>query len=345
MGLDQALADLAPFGASLANGLTNHAPMVAEALEALGRDAEIQPWVTSELPRIRERPDPHVPIDSDRWQDGLGDPQRFTDWSHFFHEALQEGEWTDVLDRWAARLAPGFATAAAHSVIRVGHAARALGRKRNDARIGELADGLAAWTTYYIELPTASGEQLGLSPTDALARVELVDPSDRSPQGSITAALGQLANYPGFANVVDWVDIAQTDIEDIAQVFARLFLQSAHTALGAIVFTHAITGLAAARNIRPYVGDSTGQRLVQSAWHTGCALHAVYSENVYENAERQEEPANSETIASAAIEHGDEHVIKLAEACIAFHAARQDPHFPLAAARCRELIPARETTR
>ena len=43
--LDEALARLAFGGADLENGMTNHAPMVVEALCALGRPDAVLPWV------------------------------------------------------------------------------------------------------------------------------------------------------------------------------------------------------------------------------------------------------------------------------------------------------------
>jgi len=43
--LDDALETLAPYGTELRNGNNNHAPMVAEALCAMGRPDAVMPWV------------------------------------------------------------------------------------------------------------------------------------------------------------------------------------------------------------------------------------------------------------------------------------------------------------
>ena len=43
--LDNALDTLARYGPDLANGNFNHAPMVAEALCALGRPEAVMPWI------------------------------------------------------------------------------------------------------------------------------------------------------------------------------------------------------------------------------------------------------------------------------------------------------------
>ena len=45
--LDEALELLAPYGIELKNGNSNHAPMVAEALCALGRPDAVMPWVAA----------------------------------------------------------------------------------------------------------------------------------------------------------------------------------------------------------------------------------------------------------------------------------------------------------
>ena len=49
--LDEALETVAPYGIELRNGNSNHAPMVAEALCAMGRPDVVMPWVA----RYRER--------------------------------------------------------------------------------------------------------------------------------------------------------------------------------------------------------------------------------------------------------------------------------------------------
>src|SRR5438105_8998171 len=124
--LDGALDQLSGYGPGLANGNFNHAPMVAEALCALGRPDAVLPW----LGRYRERmlPSPAIgePIRADQWRDELGQRDRFAAWRAFFDEALRDAPWPAVLDRWVGRLAPGFAAAATHGAIRVGHAVRAL---------------------------------------------------------------------------------------------------------------------------------------------------------------------------------------------------------------------------
>src|SRR5260370_27652217 len=61
--LDDALDSLSGYGNALANGNFNHAPMVAEALCALGRPEAVMPWLERYRPRLvpRGAPDGRVP--------------------------------------------------------------------------------------------------------------------------------------------------------------------------------------------------------------------------------------------------------------------------------------------
>ncbi len=126
VSLDDALEMLAPYGIELKNGNSNHAPMVAEALCALGRPDAVMPWITRYRERMVPRPLAGGRLRREDWRSALGERVRFADWSAFFSEELHEAPWREVLDRWMGRLAPGFCAAATHGVIRVGHAARSL---------------------------------------------------------------------------------------------------------------------------------------------------------------------------------------------------------------------------
>ena len=153
--LDEALEILAPFGIELKNGNSNHGPMVAEALCAMGRPDAVAPWIARYRQRMLPRPEARARIRREDWPGALGDRGRFADWSAFFAEEMQEAPWREALDRWVERLAPGFCAAATHGVIRVGHAVRSLTAEETPHRLRELADALASWAATYQELPTS----------------------------------------------------------------------------------------------------------------------------------------------------------------------------------------------
>jgi hypothetical protein len=147
--LDEALEALAGCDIALKNGNSNHAPMVAEALCAMGRPQAVMPWIARYKERLLPRPAAGDPIRAETWRSALGQRERFADWAEFFGEELRQAPWPEVLDRWMGRLGPGFCAAATHGVIRVGHVVRSLSVRETPLRTGELGDALASWAATY----------------------------------------------------------------------------------------------------------------------------------------------------------------------------------------------------
>ena len=169
-----------------------------------------------------------------------------------------------------------------------------------------------------------------------------------------------LDEEPGFAPAVAALD-RQRSVDrvtfDIASAFAAMILAQARSPLLAIVFTHALTGVAAARRLGHQVGQETAMRLVAHAWQFGCALYAAYASEATERddapnssarsgetgspirgvARRQSERLRS--LADSAVSHGDEHVIKLTETCLDFFAATGEQLFLDVAVSAAEVIP------
>jgi hypothetical protein len=156
--MDAALAYLSDYGPDLSNGFTNHAPMVTEALAAMGRADAVMPWLTKNWP-LRDLMMPRLSatdgISADGWQDALGN-DRPLDWAAFFEKELARARWQDVVAKWTARLAPGVESGAAHGVIRVGHAVRSLAQDETPLRLRELADAFGYWASCYETLPDSS---------------------------------------------------------------------------------------------------------------------------------------------------------------------------------------------
>src|SRR6266542_4493271 len=188
--MDEALDMLSGFGPDLQNGMTSHAPMAAEALCALGRPEAVLPWMARYNRGMLPRPARGERIAEDNWRAALAQGHRCADWNAFLAEQLQDDPWRVVLERWVARLAPGISAAAAHGVIRVGHAVRSLAKRETPLRIGELADALGYWAAHYQELPTQSARSNGhLRPAAAIAHVPVMAPDRRVFHGSIVSSL------------------------------------------------------------------------------------------------------------------------------------------------------------
>jgi hypothetical protein len=339
--LDDALAAIAPFGIELGNGNTNHAPMVAEALCALGRPDAVMPWIARYRGRMLPRPTANGRIDSHDWRAALGRRDRFADWAQFFDRELAAGDWRDILDRWVGRLTPGFCAAATHGVIRVGHAVRGIAERGTPWRRRELADALAAWAATWQELPTGVDAAAGgMSPRTAILDVPLVPPGRRRP-GNITAGLAVLREFPDFAPVIAMLDVSgplAPLVAELSEVFAWVYLANARNIPTVIVFIHAITSHAALGNLVPYLSEGTARRLARYAWQSGCALYACYGGGrpLVTNTAASEE--DEEALVDRAIATGDEHAIKFTEACLARHAQCPSPVFLAAARHAVEML-------
>jgi hypothetical protein len=339
--LDRLLHRLEPFASELASGLTSHAPMVVEALWNLGRIDAAGPWLERYRAALLPRSAAAPPLPENEWRDALGDPAREAAWFARFEADIAARGWEEALARWTERLAPGFAAAAAHGIIRTAHAARSLSRAETAARRTELAAGLALWASSWQALPGDPVARTGsLGARDALYAVPLVPASERRNAGAITDALGVLEGRAEFAAALAGLAPAENPGQlalDLARAFAEHFVEQVRTPLHAIVFTHAITGVQAARCLVHWLPGPQSAALVAYAWQTGAALRACYAEP------DPRRPAVAiptvEALVEAAVAHGDEHVIKLADAAVDLHAATADPVFLAAAARARQVIP------
>jgi hypothetical protein len=341
--MDEALSMLSACGPDLTNGLTNHGPMAAEALCALGRPDAVVPWVERYRAGIAPWPPAGERIARGDWRRALGEPRRATDWRAFFAEELAAGPWREVLDRWVGRLAPGFCASATHGVIRVGHAVRALTEAETAARVRELGDALASWTSTYQTLPARphAGE-VTMGPHAALAAVAVVPPERRRFTGTITSSLEALGDEPDFAPVIGLLDVggdAAALVSALTDAFARVYLANTHDLLTAIVFVHGVTSIAALGNMLPHVGAATGRTALRYAWQTACALYVTFGSRPAPPGAIEPPREDAGTLVDLAIANGDEHAIKFTEACLRHHALAPSPVYLAAARHALDVLP------
>ncbi len=343
--LDGALDRLAGYGPGLANGNFSHAPMVAEALCALGRPEAVMPWIERYQERIAAPtsdfgPSAGAPIRPAEWREVLGQRDRFAAWSALFADELRDRAWREVLDLWAGRLAPGVSAAATHGVIRVGHAVRALTVGESPQRLRELADALASWATSYSELPTGDLANGRLTPREAIARVPIMPPELRRP-GNITAALAGLGDFPEFAPAIGLVDL-DGDIDgllaQLTELFARVYLANVSNSLTAIVFVHGVTSLTALGHIAPHVREPTARVLLRYGWQAGCGLYACFGNGTGFVTEVAAEDEDAQSLVDRALTHGGEHVIKFTEACLFRDALDSSAAYPAAVVNALSAI-------
>ena len=334
--IDEALALLANSGPEFSYGrlrLSNHGPMGAEALLALGRGEEVVPWVERYKRRLEGAPEARNPISSDDWREALGDVRRVGDWAAFFARELAGAPWPQVLESWTRRLAPGIVAAAAHGVIRTAHAVRSLGEQETPARLHELAEGLAYWAATYTLLPgTPSAPSRGLRPAQALREIETLPPDQQRDFGTITSVLRKLDSLPSFAAAIDLVDVG-TDPSDflsnMTETFAGVYL--ANAANGQVIgLIHAVTGPSAVRLLAPHLSPETTALALRYGWQAAAGLYAAMAQ---QPAPATVAPADGDAqdIIERAVATDDEHAIKFTEACLREHALNPQPVYLAAA--------------
>jgi hypothetical protein len=341
--LDSALDALAAFGPDLQNGLTNHAPMAAEALCALSRPASVPAWIERYHSGLAPRPPAIGRIRRADWASALGRVERTSDWENFFAVELDEAPWRDVVRRWTGTLAPAHCASAAHGVIRTGHAVRALLDRESPARLRELACGLGYWAANFQKLPRAAGgDGPRLSATLAIEAVPIVPPEDRRFTGTIVSSLEALDGFAAFAPVIDRLDVSRAldeVLSDLTETFAHVYLANARDVLGSIVFLHAVTGAAAVRTLLPLLDPTDARDLVRFAWQTGAGLYAAFGSRPTAPFDTESPLLSEPVLVDRAIANGDEHAIKFAEACLREHALRPSAAFLAAASHAIDLLP------
>ena len=340
--LDEGLSRLAATGPEYRGGLSNHGPMAAEALVRLGRADAVEHWLDGYLRKLDEPPRPADRISDATWRDALGRANRVADWEVYLRAQLAEAPWRDVLVRWWPRLLPGVAAAATHGIIRTSHAARSLAAAAPGADAGqrqdELARALAYWAASYVEIPGAARPQGELDLPAAIGALPLLDEPD--PGGLITArlrdGLPRLTGFgPALAALRPPVD-AERDLSRLASEFTGIFLTHGRTK--PIDFLHAVTAPVAAYSTLPLLPAELARPTYDALWHVTAALFASYAGVVTPEPLPSASPPAREDLADRAVASGDEHAIKLTEACLRLHAQAPDPVFLHAAARASALL-------
>lgn len=339
--MDAALEFLAPYGPDLRNGLTSHGPMAVEALAALGRANAVMPWLERYKKGLLPRPAPCERIDPTRWRDLLGHVDREADWEELFAAELTRGPWREVLATWTGRLAPGICANATHGVIRTGHAVRSLEHAMTPARLRELGDGLASWAANHQTLPTGDVRSGTLPPRAAIERVGRVPMAERTFTGTIVSSLAGLAGQPAFADAISLLDVRPAPaqvLSELTETFARVYLANAHDTLTTIVFVHGITSLAALRTLLRYLSPDAARTATQYAWQASAALYAAFGTAPAKAGDVELPRESVETLVDRAVANGDEHAIKLTEACLREHAIAPSPSYLAAARHAIELL-------
>ena len=339
--IDETLDLLSFAGAELVNGNSNHGPMAAEALFALGRADAVLPWVDAYRSRLVYRPEPSLAIAPSEWRETLGERDRLGDWIALFERELAENSWNEVVRAWVPRLAPGLMAAATHGLIRTAHAVRSLSLEETPQRLDELAQGLGYWAALYYPLPGSPSSFSGDNePQTALVHVRRLHDSSSDLSGSITAQIKGLGDHPEFASAIDLTgpggDVSPF-ISQLTETFAGLYLASNKDL---IAFVHTVTAPSALRLLAPYLHAQDAQLAARYAWQACAAVYAWYAAAPPQG---YVEPGTApiedhDELIDRAVAAGGAHTIKFTEACLREYAINPCPVYLAAAWDATERV-------
>ncbi len=330
---DEALERFHETGPEREGWLSNHGPMVAEALTRLGRGDQVHSWSDRYLARLEDVPRGIEPIRAEAWRDPLGDPLRTGDWITFFLQQVEQHPWQDLLVQWWPRLLPGIAAGATHGVIRVGHAVRALRVLETEPRRQELAHALAYWAARWQPIPVvhSTGER------DASAAVAAV-PQVVQQEFGIRSRIAQLPDTAGWAGAVASLSppAADSAVPDALDelVDAVLAHYASHAHGNPTMLVHAATAPNAVAQTLPSLPQSLWRQSFETAWSATAAVLAAYSPT---DKRAMPAPGTSADVLERALQHAGEHVIKLADTALLAHERSSDPRALSAVAAAIEL--------
>ena len=341
--IDQALDILRDTAPEYGKGFSNHAPMAAEALLALGREDAIISWVEKYKRRLPAFPAGREIIERNRWQEALGDIRRFADWALFFEEELNAEPWGSVLSAWVPRLLPGMVGAAFHGIIRTGHAVRNLSSEATEQRLRELAAGLAYWASRYQTLPgSITGRPTGLKPTEALSLVERLPSDKRVWHGLIFEKVRGVLEFDPFRDVINLVDTS-IDIDyffsDLFEAAARVYLANGRDKGSIITFIHTMTGPGAVQLLTPYLSPETVRAALRYCWQASAGIYAAIGMAIDHNPyEAADDRTGINELVDLAVATGDEHAFKFMEVCLRAYKLEPKPLYLVAARHATEHL-------
>jgi hypothetical protein len=148
-----------------------------------------------------------------------------------------------------------------------------------------------------------------------------------------------LADQPGFAAAVGALrgptDVS-ADLAALAGEFARVFLVYGRTR--PIALLHSVTAPVAARSVLPLLPAEAARPTYDALWQVGAALYVVYAGGTTPESLPVGPSPSADELADRAVATGDEHAVKLTEACLRLEAVTPDPLLRHAAARAAELL-------
>jgi len=126
------------------------------------------------------------------------------------------------------------------------------------------------------------------------------------------------------------------DLLALAREFTRIFLRYGRRQ--PIALLHAVTAPVASRSVLPLLPDEVARPTYDALWQVDAALYVVYAGGAAPEPLPAAPPPPADVLIDRAVATGDEHAIKLTEACLRLNAEAPEPVFLHASARATELL-------
>ncbi|AZQ39705.1 DUF4243 domain-containing protein [Streptomyces cyaneochromogenes] len=307
--LEEALERVHASGPERDGWLTNHAPMVVEALAAHGHAGAVHHWLDLYRDRLEEFPDRVAPVTDDNWASALGDPRRIADWTDHYSRTLAERPWKSVLAEWWPRLLPGMYGGATHTVIRVGHAVRALQAGENAPRLTELAHALGYWAARHQPINGVAALPGAPTATESLDAVPAIEPG----HVGFRTRLAAVRRLPVWAGDITDPDTAKERLAELVRAATHRYATHGHGEPTMLV--HAATAPNAVLRTLDALPRELWAPSLHAAWTASAAVTAMYGP-VEPVAHVPSARPTAEEVLEKALAHGDEHVIKLADTAL-----------------------------
>jgi hypothetical protein len=311
---DEALQRLHRTGPEFDGWLSNHGPMVVEALARHGASDVVHRWTDRYSRRLEDLPTGRDPITDRTWRHALGRPERLGDWLAHFAVRTTPATWSSVLRTWWPRLLPGLAAGATHGVIRTGHAVLALRAEVTEPRTAELAQALGYWAARWQPVPIVAPR--GTTPPAGLVTSIPRVPRQEGGIGDRLAQLDDVEDWPRQvarltpATAPDQVpDLLAGIVDAVVGAYPRLAPGNP------TMLVHAATAPNAVLRTLPSLPADLWLPSLDAAWSASAAVLAAYRPEIGSAAEA--DPAAAGTPVGdpweRAVADGGEHVIKLAD--------------------------------
>ncbi|MEY9988790.1 hypothetical protein ABIE67_000822 [Streptomyces sp. V4I8] len=307
--LEEALERVHASGPERDGWLSNHAPMVVEALAAHGHAGAVHHWLDLYRDRLEDFPDRVAPVTDDNWASALGDPRRIADWTDHYSRTLADRPWRSVLAEWWPRLLPGMYGGATHTVIRVGHAVRALQAGENGPRLTELAHALGYWAARHQPITGVAALPGAPTATEALDAVPAIEPGHLG----FRTRLAAVRRLPVWADDVADPDTAKDRLAELVRAATHRYATHGHGEPTMLV--HAATAPNAVLRTLDALPRELWAPSLRAAWTASAAVTAMYGP-VEPLAHVPPTPLTAEEVLEKALTHGDEHVIKFADTAL-----------------------------